>query len=58
MHGKSGLGSDHGRVSGEKFKPTELMFFRNEKLRVTQISCGQNHSLAIAHETKRSKIKP
>ena len=52
LYGKSGLGKEAVKQA-VKYKPRELEFFRNKKLKVTHISCGQNHSLAIA-----VKIKP
>lgn len=49
LHGKSGLGKEAGKQA-IKHKPKELMFFHKSKLIVTHISCGQNHSLAIAYK--------
>lgn len=34
--------------------PTEMDFFRENNLKVVQVACGENHSLAIA---KRNKTK-
>lgn len=51
LHGKTGLGEDQ-RKKGNKFEPQELQFFKKNRLRVLQISCGQYHSLAIAQKQR------
>ena len=57
LHGKSGLGEQQ-RKKGDKYLPMELMFFKENNLYVTEISCGQNHSLAIAHKRSRGNSRP
>ena len=55
LHGKSGLGPDAGKQA-IKYRPKELLFFKENDLIVTQISCGQNHSLAIAYKQTAERI--
>lgn len=51
LYGKRGQSS---RGASQKYMPTEMDFFRENNLKVVQVACGENHSLAIA---KRNKTK-
>lgn len=50
-------GGDKIRTQGQKYEPTLIEFFVENKLVVKQIACGQGHSLAIAEYKEKKNWK-
>ena len=46
LYGRRGQGKEV-RAQADKYEPRVVEFFAERKIKITQIACGQNHSMAM-----------